>query len=245
IQVRLHVLLKLDALAEWIPLLTDVLLPLVLELGQDGVWRVRQAVVQAIPLLAEKLGATFFEEHMVDLYLKAYEDSVHEVRASASEGLPLLCKACGSDWVLEKLVPRIRAFYDGASFYLIRITVVNAFKRLVTGTPPTKSSGGGGGDSGTGGSGGAANAVGPNGGSDGAAASPMLAPHVIDLMLRAAQDQIPNVRFTAVRALQEMAPHLDDAAVASQVRPILAGLAQQDSDQDVKFFAAAALASLR
>lgn len=40
---------------------------------------------------------------------------------------------------------------------------------------------------------------------------------VLQLVLRGAHDTIPNVRFTAVRALQEMAPHLDAGAVDSQV----------------------------
>lgn len=51
----------------------------------------------------------------------------------------------------------------------------------------------------------------------GSAAS-VLVGDVLQLVLRGAHDSIPNVRFTAVRALQEMAPHLDAGAVDSQVR---------------------------
>lgn len=40
---------------------------------------------------------------------------------------------------------------------------------------------------------------------------------MLQLVLRGAHDSIPNVRFTAVRALQEMAPHLEAGAVDSQV----------------------------
>lgn len=50
----------------------------------------------------------------------------------------------------------------------------------------------------------------------GSAAS-VLVEDVLQLVLRGAHDSIPNVRFTAVRALQEMAPHLDAGAVDSQV----------------------------
>lgn len=50
----------------------------------------------------------------------------------------------------------------------------------------------------------------------GSAAS-VLVSDVLQLVLRGAHDTIPNVRFTAVRALQEMAPHLDAGAVDSQV----------------------------
>lgn len=107
---------------------------------------------------------------------------------------------------------------------------------------------------------------------------------VLQLVLRGAHDSIPNVRFTAVRALQEMAPHLDAGAVDSQVcsdfqsfhscndhvpvlrepskvddpvsllrafsvtlqvRPCLTELMQSDPDDDVKFFSAQALESIR
>lgn len=48
-------------------------------------------------------------------------------------------------------------------------------------------------------------------------AASVLVSDVLQLVLRGAHDSIPNVRFTAVRALQEMAPHLDAGAVDSQV----------------------------
>jgi hypothetical protein len=40
---------------------------------------------------------------------------------------------------------------------------------------------------------------------------------VIELMLQGARDAIPNVRFTAARALQEMAPYIDETALQGQV----------------------------
>lgn len=56
----------------------------------------------------------------------------------------------------------------------------------------------------------------------GSSASVLVA-DVLQLVLRGARDTIPNVRFTAVRALQEMAPHLDAGAVDSQVCVCLLG----------------------
>lgn len=52
---------------------------------------------------------------------------------------------------------------------------------------------------------------------DQGSAASVLVGDVLQLVLRGARDSIPNVRFTAVRALQEMAPHLDAGAVDSQV----------------------------
>lgn len=64
---------------------------------------------------------------------QAYRDSVNEVRVGASEGLQRLCKVCGADWLQEKVLPRIHGFYDESTFYLIRIAILNALKKLANG----------------------------------------------------------------------------------------------------------------
>lgn len=64
---------------------------------------------------------------------QAYRDSVNEVRVGASEGLQRLCKVCGADWLQEKILPRIHGFYDESTFYLIRIAILNALKKLANG----------------------------------------------------------------------------------------------------------------
>lgn len=51
----------------------------------------------------------------------------------ASEGLQRLCKACGADWLQKKILPRIHGFYDDSAFYLIRIAILNALKKLANG----------------------------------------------------------------------------------------------------------------
>jgi hypothetical protein len=40
-------------------------------------------------------------------------------------------------------------------------------------------------------------------------------------MLQGARDAIPNVRFTAARALQEMAPYIDETTLQGQVSNML------------------------
>lgn len=64
---------------------------------------------------------------------QAYRDSVNEVRVGASEGLQRLCKVCGAEWLQEKVLPRIHGFYDDSTFYLIRIAILNALKKLANG----------------------------------------------------------------------------------------------------------------
>jgi hypothetical protein len=45
--------------------------------------------------------------------------------------LLLTPQVCGSDWMCEKLVPRMRALYANATFYLHRITVLSSIKSLL------------------------------------------------------------------------------------------------------------------
>lgn len=52
-------------------------LPLVLELGQDIIWRVRRAVMVSVPLLTERMGVNYFEENLLELYLQVHGASRH------------------------------------------------------------------------------------------------------------------------------------------------------------------------
>lgn len=72
-------------------------------------------------------------KHRTNVVHQAYRDSVNEVRVGASEGLQRLCKVCGADWLQEKVLPRIHGFYDESTFYLIRIAILNALKKLANG----------------------------------------------------------------------------------------------------------------
>lgn len=61
--VRLNVISKLDQVNSviGIELLAQSLLPAIEELAEDKAWRVRLAIVDHIPLLANQLGAEFFQ----------------------------------------------------------------------------------------------------------------------------------------------------------------------------------------
>ncbi len=54
------------------------MLPLVLELGQDIIWRVRRAVMVSVPLLTERMGVNYFEENLLELYLQVMTRLVRE-----------------------------------------------------------------------------------------------------------------------------------------------------------------------
>ncbi|CAM9700590.1 unnamed protein product [Chrysoparadoxa australica] len=207
-EVRLHVLNNLEALAEWMPSMASQLLPLVQQLGHDGIWRVRKAVIESIPLLTERMGVQCFEENLLEMYLGSYQDSVSEVRHGAASGLSQLCKVFGSDWLSEKIFPRIRSLYAESNLYLIRISVLNAVAGLIP-----------------------------------AAAGTDLANDGLEMLLSGTRDRVPNVRFTSVRALHQVASDLENETVSNQVRPCLVDL-ESDEDTDVQLFAKMALESL-
>lgn len=50
-----------------IELLSESLLPAIMELAEDKSWRVRQAIIEYIPLLATQLGKPFFDEQLGNL----------------------------------------------------------------------------------------------------------------------------------------------------------------------------------
>jgi serine/threonine-protein phosphatase 2A regulatory subunit A len=50
------------------------LLPAIIDLAQDGKWRVRLALVEYMPLLAEQLGQKFFDEKLLKLCMNWLTD---------------------------------------------------------------------------------------------------------------------------------------------------------------------------
>jgi len=63
---------------------------------------------------------------------------------------------------------------------------------------------------------------------------------LLDPVLSATKDPVPNCRFNACKAIQTIAPVLEPQVLESQVRPALQSLAS-DQDPDVKYFATRAL----
>ena len=55
--------------------LSQSLLPAIIELAEDKQWRVRQAIIEHIPLLAAQMGVTFFEERLAKMCITWLGDS--------------------------------------------------------------------------------------------------------------------------------------------------------------------------
>ena len=59
-----------------IDLLSQSLLPAIVELAEDRHWRVRLAIIEYIPLLASQLGVGFFDDKLGGLCMQWLQDKV-------------------------------------------------------------------------------------------------------------------------------------------------------------------------
>jgi serine/threonine-protein phosphatase 2A regulatory subunit A len=62
-----------------IDLLSQSLLPAIVELAEDRHWRVRLAIIEYIPLLASQLGVGFFDDKLGALCMQWLEDKVYAI----------------------------------------------------------------------------------------------------------------------------------------------------------------------
>jgi serine/threonine-protein phosphatase 2A regulatory subunit A len=67
---------------------------------------------------------------------------------------------------------------------------------------------------------------------------------MLPLVLKLANDSVPNIRFVAARTLGALIPLLDAGVVQQQIKPVLSKLCTDDPDRDVKWHAAEALNSI-
>ena len=78
LQVRLNIISKLDHVNAVIgvDLLSQSLLPAIVDLAEDKHWRIRLAIIEYIPLLASQLGVAFFDDKLQGLCMGWLQDQV-------------------------------------------------------------------------------------------------------------------------------------------------------------------------
>jgi serine/threonine-protein phosphatase 2A regulatory subunit A len=108
-----------------IDLLANSLLPAIVELAEDKSWRVRQAIIEYIPLLATQLGKSFFDEQLGNLCLSWLGDNVYSIREAATVNLKKLTDVFGVEWSKANIVPKVVAMGEHPNF-LYRMTTVMA-----------------------------------------------------------------------------------------------------------------------
>ena len=142
--VRLHIISKLELVNKviGIELLSQSLLPAIVQLAEDKQWRVRLAIIEYIPLLASQLGVSFFDEKLSDLCMSWLGDTVFSIREAATKNLRKLTDVFGVEWASEAIIPKVMAMGNHTN-YLYRMTTCFAISvcafLCTTCEPPTDS----------------------------------------------------------------------------------------------------------
>ncbi|KAI9608837.1 hypothetical protein H4Q26_005026 [Puccinia striiformis f. sp. tritici PST-130] len=129
--VRLNIISKLEQVNEviGIELLSQALLPAIMELSEDKQWRVRQAIIEYIPLLATQLGVSFFDDQLAGLCMAWLNDAVYSIRESATINLRKLTEVFGVEWAKSTILPKVLAMAKDAN-YLHRMTTIFAIRTM-------------------------------------------------------------------------------------------------------------------
>jgi serine/threonine-protein phosphatase 2A regulatory subunit A len=132
-EVRLHIISKLELVNNviGIDLLSQSLLPAIVQLAEDKQWRVRLAIIEYIPLLASQLGVKFFDEKLSSLCMGWLGDTVFSIREAATHNLKKLTEVFGVDWASDAIIPKVMAM-GGHPNYLYRMTTCFAISVSLT-----------------------------------------------------------------------------------------------------------------
>lgn len=111
--------------------LAQALLPAIMELAEDKQWRVRQAIIEYIPLLATQLGMQFFDDKLAALCMSWLGDTVFSIRESATINLKKLTDVFGVDWARDAIIPKVLDMGTHPN-YLYRMTTIFAITVSLT-----------------------------------------------------------------------------------------------------------------
>ena len=110
--------------------MSQSLLPAIVELAEDKQWRVRLAIIENIPLLAEQLGVVFFNEKLSTMCMSWLGDCVYSIREAATLNIKNLVRIFGSEWAKETVIPKIIEMGKTEN-YIYRLTTVFAFRVFI------------------------------------------------------------------------------------------------------------------
>jgi hypothetical protein len=102
-----------------------------MELSEDKQWRVRQAIIEYIPLIATQLGVEFFDDQLGSLCMTWLGDTVFSIREAATINLKKLTDVFGVEWAKQTIIPKVMDMREHPN-YLYRMTTIFA----ITVCPP-------------------------------------------------------------------------------------------------------------
>jgi len=214
-QVQLRILNKLPSISHLLSKADKIVLS-ILNMAKSQNWRVRESVAKLLPYLAESLGVQYFETQLLrEFWMPLLLDSVSDVRAACILGMPKLLTVTSATWIQSILLPQLIRIYDESVSYLTRITLLKCFASMASTTPQTNNI--------------------PL--SCPQSMTPNLLEDIVQRLLLALNDKIPNVRTIAIKCLSNIAAICDRPIVQNKIRPALFIRARDDPDVDCKYFA--------
>ena len=220
------------------------LLSMFISLLKDEVPQVRLNVIGKLESINKVIGIELLSQSLLPAIVELAEDRQWRVRLAIIEYVPILAQELGQAYFNEKLLGLCMTWLSD-SVYSIRDAALNNLQKLtvVFGVPwaqqhvlpkicllashpnylyrQTT----------LGAFGVLADVIGPD----------ITAITLLPLVLRMANDPVPNIRFAMARVLGSISLALPDAVVSGQIKPVLSTLAHSDQDADVRFFAQQAL----
>jgi len=138
-EVRLNMISSLGPLKQTLgnlealhPVLFPAITALASSEGEQGnKWRVRLSVISHMPLLAEQLGPTFFNEQFTNLCVSWLADDISSIREAAATNVMNLVAVFGPTWAYDCIYPPLMELKCHPS-YLRRLSAVQAASFLTT-----------------------------------------------------------------------------------------------------------------
>jgi len=192
-----------------------------MELSEDKQWRVRQAIIEYIPLIATQLGVDFFDDQLGSLCMTWLGDTVFSIREAATINLKKLTDVFGVEWAKQTIIPKVMDMREHPN-YLYRMTTIFA---ITVCPPPLLST--------------------FQDDTDKQTMAPSLdvaiiRDTVLDAALALSTDPIPNIRFNVAKCLETLAVQCTNDAegqdiVHRRIVPALKKLQEEDTDADVRY----------
>jgi serine/threonine-protein phosphatase 2A regulatory subunit A len=191
-----------------------------------------------VPFFALKMGTAAFDERMMPICMGWLTDKVFSVREGAIVAFRRLATQFGKQWVKQSLIQRLVALSKEKSYIHREVALAALLSLSAPALPPATS---------------VVTSVTPPAPPPAPAGPPVTLvgedvlggkEGVVATVVTLTKDRVPNVRFSAVRALRVLYGIVDSSAMKREIKMAMERMLN-DEDWDVKYFAEQAIEGLK
>jgi serine/threonine-protein phosphatase 2A regulatory subunit A len=125
--VRLRIIKRLHLIAEEAPSLCTRLTEALKVMFSNNNWRVRKALVEAMPAIVKHMGQDYYVDHFLNISLILVKDCVQEVRDAACLSMARVANVINDmNWAYDRIFPTFKSLAQ--EDYLTRLTMVTALQ---------------------------------------------------------------------------------------------------------------------